>query len=199
MTVLKMWTPIASEVAVAQGDGAREQAQAAREQAQAAREQAQAAREQAQEIRSAADELAQAAREAGQGSADGPGGKILITLPDGKTIEVNGAVPGELSQVLGMPPLEPRGNDDGSAPYVVGAIAIISAAVVMIVGFALLYRAKMRGLVKRGEVSPELSQRMARMETAIESVAIEVERISEGQRFTTRLLSERAPVEVPRG
>lgn len=33
---------------------------------------------------------------------------------------------------------------------------------------------------------------MARLEQAVESIALEVERISEGQRFTTRLLAERA-------
>lgn len=34
--------------------------------------------------------------------------------------------------------------------------------------------------------------RLERMEQAIESIAIEVERISEAQRFTTKLLAERA-------
>jgi len=33
-------------------------------------------------------------------------------------------------------------------------------------------------------------ERLARLEAAVESIAIEVERISEGQRFTTRLLTE---------
>ena len=37
--------------------------------------------------------------------------------------------------------------------------------------------------------------RMARLEQAVESIALEVERISEGQRFTTRLLAERAPAD----
>jgi hypothetical protein len=37
------------------------------------------------------------------------------------------------------------------------------------------------------------SPRFQRMEQAIESIAIEVERIGEAQRFTTKLLSERAP------
>lgn len=32
--------------------------------------------------------------------------------------------------------------------------------------------------------------RMVRLEAAVEAIAIEVERISEGQRFTTKLLSE---------
>jgi demethoxyubiquinone hydroxylase (CLK1/Coq7/Cat5 family) len=39
-------------------------------------------------------------------------------------------------------------------------------------------------------------ERLARIEHAIEAVALEVERISEGQRFVTRLLSEREPVKA---
>jgi len=37
--------------------------------------------------------------------------------------------------------------------------------------------------------------RMARLEQAVESIALEVERISEGQRFTTKLLAERVPAD----
>jgi hypothetical protein len=37
----------------------------------------------------------------------------------------------------------------------------------------------------------EVLARLERMEQAIDSVAVEVERISEGQRFTTKLLAER--------
>jgi hypothetical protein len=40
--------------------------------------------------------------------------------------------------------------------------------------------------------------RIARLEQTVESIAIEVERISEGQRFVTKLLSERAAAEVER-
>lgn len=41
--------------------------------------------------------------------------------------------------------------------------------------------------------SPALSEaRLARIEQAVEAIALEVERISEGQRFTTRLLSEQS-------
>jgi hypothetical protein len=42
-------------------------------------------------------------------------------------------------------------------------------------------------------VSPlpaDVGERFTRLEQAVESVAIEVERISEGQRFVTRLMSE---------
>ena len=34
-------------------------------------------------------------------------------------------------------------------------------------------------------------ERLARIEQAVDAIALEVERISEGQRFTTKLLSER--------
>lgn len=37
----------------------------------------------------------------------------------------------------------------------------------------------------------DLAERLNRIETAVDSTALEVERISEGQRFTTRLLAER--------
>jgi len=38
--------------------------------------------------------------------------------------------------------------------------------------------------------APVSDVRLARLESAVDAIAIEVERISEGQRFTTRLLSE---------
>ena len=41
-------------------------------------------------------------------------------------------------------------------------------------------------------VPAEVMARLERMEQAIDAVAVEVERISEGQRFTTKLLAERA-------
>jgi hypothetical protein len=38
----------------------------------------------------------------------------------------------------------------------------------------------------------DVTARLERMEQALDSIAIEVERISEGQRFTTKLLSEKS-------
>ena len=46
--------------------------------------------------------------------------------------------------------------------------------------------------------SPEVIARLERMEQAIDSIAVEVERISEGQRFTTKLLSEQPGAERAR-
>ena len=50
------------------------------------------------------------------------------------------------------------------------------------------------------KIPSEVLARLERMEQAIDSVAIEVERISEGQRFTTKLLSDmRAPSQLAVG
>ena len=48
-------------------------------------------------------------------------------------------------------------------------------------------------------IPPDLTNRLDRMEHAIEAIAVEVERISEGQRFTTRVLSERNQLRLGAG
>ena len=50
---------------------------------------------------------------------------------------------------------------------------------------------KRGSLPKQAPQSAENAQRLERMEQAIDSIAIEIERVSEGQRFVTRLMSER--------
>jgi hypothetical protein len=197
------------EVAAAQAAQLRGQAEAARDAArdaalqarETAREAAQQARELAREQREAAQadrEAAQAQREAEQGGTDGTeASTVVITLANGKSITLNGASPEAVATALGIPQPDRAAESDG--PFVVGGIAIVATAIVMIVGLTLRYRAKVRGLAAPSALPSDLAQRMARMEAGIESVAVEVERISEGQRFTTRLLSDRAPLEVPRG
>ena len=44
----------------------------------------------------------------------------------------------------------------------------------------------------KAKVAPDVTARLERIEQAVDAIAIEVERISEGQRFTTKLLTERA-------
>jgi hypothetical protein len=53
-------------------------------------------------------------------------------------------------------------------------------------------RARMeRPSLSRSDLA-DVKSHLERLEQAVDSIAIEVERISEGQRFTTKLLSERA-------
>jgi hypothetical protein len=177
-----------------QEPGAAGRAELARDLAQAQRDVAQAQREAAQAQR----EAAQAQRESQQGTGDGGNvGTVVIKREDGKEITLDGASPEALATALGIPYRNDRPESDG--PFVVGGIAIVASAIVLIVGLTLRYRARIRSIAAPAVLPSDLAQRMARMEAGIESVAVEVERISEGQRFTTRLLSDRAPLEVPRG
>jgi hypothetical protein len=56
----------------------------------------------------------------------------------------------------------------------------------------LTHRENMRGLSMTAQGLTSSDQRLERVEQAVEAIAIEVERISEGQRFVTKLLSDRA-------
>ena len=75
-------------------------------------------------------------------------------------------------------------------------VALISVAVTTI-GYPLAraYARRMEREPTEPSVSPELQLRLERMEQALDSIAIEVERISEGQRFTTKLLAEKSKPE----
>src|SRR5262249_15645457 len=43
----------------------------------------------------------------------------------------------------------------------------------------------------------EISDRMAKLDTAVDAMAVEVERTSEGQRFVTKVLAERGTTPAP--
>ncbi len=95
------------------------------------------------------------------------------------------------------PPEIPMGND---LPDNVLALSMVFTLFVLFpVAFALA-----RNLWKRGSrphavasSSPETNERLERLEQGVDAIAIEIERVSEGQRFVTRLLSEAASVPVP--
>ncbi|MBI1809804.1 MAG: hypothetical protein HYR75_07905 [Gemmatimonadetes bacterium] len=77
---------------------------------------------------------------------------------------------------------------------IVVPIAFFGTVIVLSLGIPLV-RGYLRRQGQRTALPPidvEQAARLARIETALESMAIELERISEGQRFTTKLLSERA-------
>jgi hypothetical protein len=43
---------------------------------------------------------------------------------------------------------------------------------------------------RRDTMTPMVDARLSRLEQAVDAIAVEIERISEGQRFTTKLLSD---------
>ena len=78
--------------------------------------------------------------------------------------------------------------DPGKVIVALGFFATLTYIVRLVTVGAVSYRRQEVGASK-GLVVDE--DRMARLEQAVEAIALEVERISEGQRFTTKLLAER--------
>ena len=82
------------------------------------------------------------------------------------------------------------------SPLMIPIAAFAMVAVTAIgVPLARAYARKIEREPQRPMLPPDVTARLERMEQAIASIAIEVERISEGQRFTTKLLAERNTAE----
>jgi hypothetical protein len=77
-------------------------------------------------------------------------------------------------------------------------IVLFSTMPIIAIGFPLAraYAKKIERGNDTARVPSDVSARLERMEQAIDSIAVEVERISEGQRFTTKLLAERSGTAV---
>jgi hypothetical protein len=79
------------------------------------------------------------------------------------------------------------------SPFLIPITAIL-AGTTLALAFPLV-RAYARKLELQGQqprLPKELADRLQHMEQAIDAIAVEVERIAEGQRFTTKLLAERS-------
>jgi hypothetical protein len=83
---------------------------------------------------------------------------------------------------------------------VVVASFLFAAFVITVstVGKVLIARANLRAAEGPARLQGD-SQRIERIEQIVETMAIEIERISEAQRFTTKLLADRRPDEAPAG
>ncbi len=178
---------------------AREAAQAARDQAQAARDQAQSVRDQVRDAIRHADQAVDEAAidDAPQGTrpAQAPGTIVIPTdggqdiniSVDGRGIHVN---QGETQTTIPIHDVVPRGA-------VQIAYTIPIAIGLFVVGWPIA-RALARWIDRRGtasaattRLSAEVQTRLDAMERNIDTVAVELERVSEGQRFTSKLLTER--------
>ena len=93
------------------------------------------------------------------------------------------AVPGATAE----PPRPPRSGP----PEEIFAIPIVfTIAVLMPIAIAYARRIWKRGATIISPVPQEVRERLDRLSEAVESIALEVERIGEGQRFVTKVMSE---------
>jgi hypothetical protein len=86
----------------------------------------------------------------------------------------------------------------GDLGIVIAFIGVLSGVGVLAGAFAGAYffgKSRAQRETLHAARDPEVMARLARVEQIVESTAIEIERISEGQRFTTRLLSEKKSFE----
>ncbi len=103
-------------------------------------------------------------------------GKLLASLP---------------AQLVGstVPSFNPNFNNklaDNMIPIVAIFTVFVLAPIALSIS-RLLWR---RGSLKHVAPAQDITPRLERMEQAIEAIAIEMERVSEGQRFVTRIMSE---------
>jgi hypothetical protein len=94
------------------------------------------------------------------------------------------------ANLLATAEAENRAGDDEQ--FVDGAVSsgFSVFAAMAIVLFFLRRRWKKQVLPRSNQLVSDTSQRMERLEHGMDAIAIEIERISEGQRFVTKLLSE---------
>jgi hypothetical protein len=111
-------------------------------------------------------------------------------MPPGsqRTITIRG--PNGAETVVGVPAYD--ANDVIPPQAVDISLAFFFTIAAIIIGLPIA-RAFARRMDRKGgsaQIPNEVSSQLAQLNQAVDAIALEVERISEGQRFTTRLLSE---------
>lgn len=120
-------------------------------------------------------------------------GRVIVDdAGGGRAVVVDGqGGPGATIATRQVPPPLPGSGIPPEAVDMANAFFFTIAAIAIGVP---LVRAFARWLDRRGTVPPaipgDLTQRLERIETAVEAMATEVERIAEGQRFTSKLMAE---------
>ena len=169
------------DVQAAQREAA-QQAQQAQQQAQRELQQAQREVQQAQREAQQAQQEAQRAAQQAQREAQQAVRQMQVEM----------ARSAREGQAVAFPPFPPGGPQipDGA---VVISIAFFVMCAVIAIGVPIV-RAFTRRMDRRNATVPgtdaETRDRLERIEQAVDAIAVEVERISEGQRFTTKIISE---------
>lgn len=103
------------------------------------------------------------------------------------------AAPGDLARVAGIATSNSGGSPDSFEDGMLIGSFMTSLAFTAVLAFR-WWRGKRKGSKSAGKVTDESNQRLERLEQGMDAIAIEIERVSEGQRFVTRLLSEANPL-----
>jgi hypothetical protein len=83
-----------------------------------------------------------------------------------------------------------RGSDNFDEGMAAGAFTAVFFMSVILLFLRRRWKGKGKGSSKSLQLGADAAQRLERLETGMDAIAIEIERVSEGQRFVTKLLSE---------
>lgn len=132
-----------------------------------------------------------------------PGLEARIALLDNRILQLErdlattGAQLSAAPLSLGTPGSEDvyrarRNQDDGSFDdgMAAGAATAVFFMSVLLLFLRRRWKGKGKTTGKQGQITGDSTDRLERLENGMDAIAIEIERISEGQRFVTKLLSE---------
>lgn len=139
------------------------------------------------ELRDQIREQVRAAVAASAQGAENAGIPVPPTPPELRQFTIQG--PNGERTVIGVPPpgeiIPPQAVDISIAFFIMVAAIIIGLPIAR--AFARRMDRKSGG---PAQIPREVTEQLTQINQAVDAIALEVERISEGQRFTTRLLSE---------
>ena len=139
-----------------------------------------------------------------QGTADATAKKGLedrIALLDQRQLQLEGDL-AETGRQLSSAPAGRATTGVGDNDNIFRSVRSASAPIVGLVILVFVVGRVVSGFIRRGNwsrggragsqagLSADAAQRLERIEQSIDAIALEVERVSEGQRFVTKLLSE---------
>ncbi len=140
----------------------------------------------AQDAAQAAQDAADVARQLAQEARDQAGQAVIVDVP-----------PGQLTTSTGFP-VDPEAIIREAIPIFGMTLSMI---VVIFIGWPIA-RAFARRMDRRNEVgvlrAEDLQPQIRQLQESIDTMAVELERISESQRFQAKLLAERALPEGPK-
>jgi hypothetical protein len=141
-------------------------------------------------------ELAQELRSAAPG-ADRSGLETRITVLDKRMVQLESDIAATGRQLSATPLMVLNSAEPSSGDDIPENVAALGGAFIALILFPLtivfarnIWRRGSRQTPVPQQLSGDSGQRLERLEHGMEAIAIEIERVAEGQRFVTRLMSE---------
>jgi hypothetical protein len=135
------------------------------------------------------------------------GNNVIIQMADGRRITLDQsivpppAIEGLVASLAPPPMPPPMMHQDGPPESVIRLVGVIFVCItIMVLGWSWARAFARRGearAVRGGGMSPDVPLRLERIEQAVDAMAVEMERVSEAQRYAARLLTERLPESTP--